>query len=517
MAIASAQTPVKNAVGGGVATTIAATLGSSVTAGNFLCAQATVNGNTTHTYSSPGATWHTIGPIFDAAIGQSISIGYAENVPSGSTTVTCTFGTGNNFRTIIVSEWSGVATSSSLDVSTSGQHNAASLTPADASMTTTANGDLCIGACQTDGATTQVGASGFTEILYDTTNGFGSASAVQSTAGAIAASYTIAPSKQTTTISAAFKAAAGGSFTGSISTALGLTATMAGVVGTSSGATAVLGLAALIDGIVSGSGNYDGSITAELGLSATMDGVVTAIGDVTLAPDRPDWTREDTASIIYIQTKILAPDEVEIFGLSGVGSYTLLAQSAGADVPIFLILSYNATPDLSTPVAVSIATCAASPLAAQSMAYESPSYGGSLGVFNHDPVNPVTVTVYSSNRVVATPRYIGDLLPGRSYRLADVFTPATQLFVPPSDYQTFGYCANVDTGFCATSTDAGVLYYAYLDGVSAPQQIPIMTLAANVPQLAQLPLPQSMGQFYFTPATPNPAGVLTLLAYPARS
>src|SRR5690242_12829977 len=146
---------------------------SNVTAGNNLIAYATGGANTTLTFSSPGDTWTTIATFFDSVIGQVIAIGYAENVTGGSKTVTVTQGASSVFRGLLIEEWSGLASSGSLDVHTAGRHNAKTGSISDASMATTAAGDLVVGCVIIDGNNSGFSpGTGFTAGESDTGNFF---------------------------------------------------------------------------------------------------------------------------------------------------------------------------------------------------------------------------------------------------------------------------------------------------------------------------------------------------------
>lgn len=209
MAISKVQSTSTSTGSGGSSTTVAVAYTSNVTANNNLIAVAGGAANTTCTFSSPSDTWNTIATFWDGNIGQLLSLGYAENVTGGAKTVTATFGVSTIFKSIIIEEWSGLATSSSLDTNTTGLHVPATTTPADNAMTTTANGDLIIGCIVSDGVTISAG-SGFTLDIYDSGNHYGAEFQVQTSSGSITVGWTLGSSAQAAVISAAFKAGGGG-------------------------------------------------------------------------------------------------------------------------------------------------------------------------------------------------------------------------------------------------------------------------------------------------------------------
>ena len=194
----------------GSATTSVIAYGSNVAGTSLLVAVAYYGANTTCTFTDDnGGSWSTLGPFWDSGIGQAIAIGYAANHGAGATTVTATYGVSSSFRTLQISEWAGAATTSVLDTNTTGQHNATSTTPSDASMSTAINGELVVGGCGGGAGNAATAGTGFTVVQTDAVNGIFSEYQVQTTAGSISCAYNISPSQTTVTISAAFKPAGG--------------------------------------------------------------------------------------------------------------------------------------------------------------------------------------------------------------------------------------------------------------------------------------------------------------------
>lgn len=237
----------------------------------------------------------------------------------------------------------------------------------------------------------------------------------------------------------------------------------------------------------------------------------------TFTPDRPDWTQESTASVVYGQEVILGPLAEQTFGLVGVASYTLVAQSVGDGNPILLNLAFEVNPSTAIGIGAIVLTALENPDIASLVFFECPSYGGLLIVENFDEVNSVLVNVYSSNRTVAEPRYTLDTTPGRTLQSAVGFTASTPTLLASLDGGGSGYAANVITGVTARSSGAGDLEFWYRDAGGNVQIIPVMTVTGTPAQSVTLPLPQCTGQFYFTPTGTDASGQVTVLAYPARS
>ena len=94
-----------------------------------------------------GNTYSVASNDFDPSNRQGLAILYAPNIRAGANTVTVTFGVSGGYRRIVVGEYSGVATTSPLDVTA---HNHAAGTTAangvtSTAATTTVNGDLIFG------------------------------------------------------------------------------------------------------------------------------------------------------------------------------------------------------------------------------------------------------------------------------------------------------------------------------------------------------------------------------------
>lgn len=204
MAIAWIQNTIDSPAGS--AGSDAKAFASNVTAGSLLLAFGTCGANTTHTFTG-GGTWQTSLTFFDSPTGQSISIGYCMNATGGATTVTDTYGASSGFRSLIIAEFSGAATTSALDVNTAGQTLAGSTTPTDASITTT-GADLVVSCCIGNGGTLTAGA-GFTAFNIDASTVFGADYLIQTVGAAITGKFANTSNVQHGIRTAAFKPAGG--------------------------------------------------------------------------------------------------------------------------------------------------------------------------------------------------------------------------------------------------------------------------------------------------------------------
>jgi hypothetical protein len=138
-AIAEVQTNSGAATGGGT-TTMSSTWGSATTAGNLLVAALAFDGNP-GIVTPPAGGW----TLADTSSGaQEITkLYYIENASSQSGSKTWNWSGGVSSAVVILAEYSGVATSGSLDQHTSGIGNSSS--PTASSITTTSANELLIG------------------------------------------------------------------------------------------------------------------------------------------------------------------------------------------------------------------------------------------------------------------------------------------------------------------------------------------------------------------------------------
>ena len=130
------------------------------TLGNWIgvCIRVGAPNETLTIKDSKNNTYHKATQINQTGDGDTLAIFYAENIAAGANTVTISVSTANTLRFAIL-EYSGVASSGSLDVATAAQGSNAS--PNSGGVTTTANGDLLLGAVMTADAETFTAGSGF--------------------------------------------------------------------------------------------------------------------------------------------------------------------------------------------------------------------------------------------------------------------------------------------------------------------------------------------------------------------
>ena len=143
----------------------------------------------------------------DPPTGLTLGIFYAENVRGGANSITVSHTISGYLRLSIV-EYSGVATSNSLDVTATGQGTSAS--PATGSATPTANGDLLLGAVVTGMDANVTAGSGY--AIRDSVPSAGAARLTvedkgQPVAGAASSSATLAASDNWGAALATFRAA----------------------------------------------------------------------------------------------------------------------------------------------------------------------------------------------------------------------------------------------------------------------------------------------------------------------
>lgn len=177
------------------ATTIAQSFSANVDGGNLIVVAVTWDSTNTTTATcsdNRGNTYANATSGNNTTLRQAMRVCYAANVAGGPTTVTVTFSATSSFRRIAVSEYSGVATISPVDVTKT--NNGVGTTAVDnvtsTAATTTVNGDLIYGAVMdNDGGASITAGTGFTE-RFDTGTGLAVQDRVQTTAGSIASTHT---------------------------------------------------------------------------------------------------------------------------------------------------------------------------------------------------------------------------------------------------------------------------------------------------------------------------------------
>lgn len=176
---------------------------TNVTAGNFIVAAASWDSATTTVMScsdNRGNSYTVVNVWNYVGDGQTLAICYAPNVAAGATTVTAALGGGAAFRRMVISEYSGVATSNPVDVYT-GVTGSSSVTTTDGvtsgSVTTTLNGDLIFGAVMdTTGSTGITPGTGFLGRGYANTKDLVVEDKQLPTAGSAAATFTFSTASQ---------------------------------------------------------------------------------------------------------------------------------------------------------------------------------------------------------------------------------------------------------------------------------------------------------------------------------
>lgn len=184
-------------------TTVAATYGSPVTAGNLLVCGIGCDVNATITVSdSVNGAWTAIGTrLTNSALNSQMF--YKANTAAGTPTVTATCGSGN-YRNLRIGEWGGVATTTPLDANNG--TTGSSTTPA-TTVTTVADHDLVVGTAYI--TNTAAAGTGFNSrvvtdgnVLEDKLD--------QTPAGALSVAFTQSPTGLWNAEGAAFLPAAGG-------------------------------------------------------------------------------------------------------------------------------------------------------------------------------------------------------------------------------------------------------------------------------------------------------------------
>lgn len=189
--------------------------GSDNTAGNLLVMCTTTSDDVTGVTDTAGNTWVKAVDLFDSGGPLAVDIWYVENCKAGANTVTAANSFGSSFCAIWVAEYSGIATSTSLD------KTASALDPTNnpnfdsgATSTTSQADELLVGAAGNLAGLTSTWTSPDTE-QFDSTAGanrhLSVADQIVSATGTYSASGTWSSSTSNDPVLiATFKAAAGG-------------------------------------------------------------------------------------------------------------------------------------------------------------------------------------------------------------------------------------------------------------------------------------------------------------------
>ena len=173
------------------ATSLTASFAAPNTAGNLIVVAVSWGSSAALTCSdSLGNIYAVATTQYDSSNNQSLAICYAANAKAGSNAVTVTFASSTPYRRLLIHEYSGIATSSAVDVVAKNVANGSTAVDAITSTaaTTTASGDLIFGAVMDDtGTTTITAGTGFTQRLSVNNKDAVSQDRVQAVAGSIAA------------------------------------------------------------------------------------------------------------------------------------------------------------------------------------------------------------------------------------------------------------------------------------------------------------------------------------------
>lgn len=198
-----------------LATNIAQAFPSANTAGNLIVVAVSWDSPVSNLRASDtqGNTYLLATNDFDWVHRQGLAILYAPNIRSGSNTVTVSFGEGHQYRRIAISEYSGVAPASPLDVTA--KNMADGVTAANGitsnSATTSTDGELIFGAVMDDaGVTTIAAGAGFTQRASVNNKDLVIEDMIQKTAGTVASTQTFGAAHRYLAQMATFRPAASG-------------------------------------------------------------------------------------------------------------------------------------------------------------------------------------------------------------------------------------------------------------------------------------------------------------------
>src|SRR5713226_3532998 len=196
--------------------TVSQGFGVNNTAGNLIVVAVSWGDNPAVSLSASdtlGNTYFVATNDFDPGNRQGLAIIYAPNIRGGANIVTVNFGQADGYRRIIVSEYSGIATTSPLDAAA--KHKATGTTATNGVTSTAANtitnGDLIFGVVMDDSGFfgTITAGTGFTRRAFVNNMDLATEDTVQAAAGPIAATFTFSRADTYLAQMAAFKAGGG--------------------------------------------------------------------------------------------------------------------------------------------------------------------------------------------------------------------------------------------------------------------------------------------------------------------
>jgi len=213
IAQATTQTapPVAYLQGAATTDTTTATFPGNNTAGNTIIAAISWGNNAAPTCSdSQGNTYTIVTNTYDSTNNQSLGVCYASNIKTGANTFTLNVGGASSTR-ILIHEYSGIASSSPVDVTKTNIANATTTANnvTSTAATTTQNNDLIFGAVMDDTGTTSITAgTNFTQRHSVNNKDLASQDFLQSTTGSIASTQTFGTAHRYLSHMVAFKTTA---------------------------------------------------------------------------------------------------------------------------------------------------------------------------------------------------------------------------------------------------------------------------------------------------------------------
>ena len=227
----------------GTSSSATLTFVSNNIAGNWIgvCIRAGAMNETFTVKDSAGNTYRKAFQFNQTTDGDTVALFYAENIASGANAVTVSETTTSTLRFAIL-EYSGVATSGSLDVTAMAQGNNAS--PNSGNAVTTVSGDLLLGVITTSDPEAYTAGSGYRmeqNVPAEPGTKLITEDQTQASAGAVSASATLGAADMWAAGLAAFKAAHSGGVPSpsitSLTPASGTVGTSVTITGTNFGAT----------------------------------------------------------------------------------------------------------------------------------------------------------------------------------------------------------------------------------------------------------------------------------------
>jgi hypothetical protein len=303
---------------GGAATSSAVVTLSGVATGDLLTCSLTYgnDGGTTLAVSDTlNGSWSVANPAhYNANIIQITGQFYFANTKSGTITITGKPSAAGTWGSMNCQEWSGAATSGPLDQLTSADGTTAN--PSSGSVTPTASGELILGDLE-NGIGPSAG-SGFALISSTPNTGLSTEYQIQSSATAVAATWTLAATGWTAQV-ATFKPATGGG--GSTAPTISSLSPSSGRVGTSvtiSGSnfgTTMGSSTVTFNGVAATPSSWSSStIVAPVPSGATSGNVVVTVGGVASngAPFTVTTTGSITVSVSPLQAGLTVTERLSV-------------------------------------------------------------------------------------------------------------------------------------------------------------------------------------------------------------